>query len=327
MDLSTSYAGLTLKNPIVVAASSLTSNTENVVQCEKFGAGAVVLKSLYEEQIVADKSKLNTQDDMYHWYPDAADFIDRHAKEQGLSKYTNIISETKKAVSIPVIASINCASPGAWMEFISQVEDAGADALELNIFIPPTNPDVSGSDIEKQYLEIIESVISKVQIPVTAKIGFYFSNPAYMIKQIDQLGVKGMVLFNRFFRPDVDVETLRMKTTNVLSDPHEITMVLRWIALMSGRVNADLCATTGIHQAEGIIKHLLCGASAVQMASVLYKKGIEHIQEMITGIETWMKDKNYDNIAAFKGIMTNLDENKSSFERVHFIKKTLGTIV
>ena len=327
MDLSTSYAGLTLRNPVIVAASSLTSNPENVVQCEKFGAAAVVLKSLYEEQIIADKGKLDTQDDMYHWYPDAADFIDKHAKEQGLSKYANLVRETKKAVSIPVIASINCASPGSWMEYISQVQEAGADALELNIFIPPTNPDIYGNDIEKQYVEIIESVIKKVQIPITVKIGFYFSNPANMIKQIDQLGVKGMVLFNRFFRPDVDIDTLRMKTTNVLSDPHEITMVLRWIALMSGKVNSDLCATTGIHDADSIIKHLLCGASTVQMASVLYQKGIEHIQEMLTGIENWMKDKKYENIAAFKGIMTDLDENKSAFERVHFIKKTLGSIV
>lgn len=327
MDLSTTYAGLILKSPVIVAASSLTSKPENIMQCQKYGAGAVVLKSLYEEQISTDKKKLDSQEDMYHWYPNAVNYINTHAREQGLNKYTNLIREAKNAVEIPVIASINCATSGSWIEFVNQVQEAGADALELNIFIPPTNPEVPGLEIEKQYLDIARDVMNIARIPVTVKMGFYFSNPAYMIMEMDKAGMKGLVLFNRYFRPDIDIEKLRIVMKNVLSDPHEITLVLRWIALMSDKVKADLCGTTGIYQSADVIKHILCGAGAVQVASVLYNKGIEIIQELLSGMEQWMGEKKYNRIADFKGILTDLEENRSSFERVHFMQKSLGALV
>jgi dihydroorotate dehydrogenase (fumarate) len=327
MDLSTSYAGLNLRSPLIVGASSLTSKPENVKQCEKFGAGAVVLKSLYEEQITADKARLDNQEDMYFWYPDAATYIDNHAREQGLNKYMKLVEHCKNEVDIPVIASINCVSSGSWLDFVTSIEKAGADALELNIFIPPTNPEVTGEEIENNYLAILKSVKTKVNIPITLKPGFYFTNPSRIIKLMDDAGADGMALFNRYFRPDVDIENMQVITSNVLSDPHEITMVLRWIALMSGKVKADLCATMGIHNTEGVIKHILCGASAVQTVSVLYEKGIEHLQEMTDGLVHWMTDKKYSKVSDFKGIITELEEGKASFERVHFMQKSLGAFV
>lgn len=327
MDVSTTYAGLELKSPVIVAASSLTASPVSIRKCEENGAGAVVLKSLYEEQIAADKAKLDSQEDMYFWYPDAADYIDRNAREQGLGKYIQLIEEAKKSVHIPVIASINCVSAGSWTDYVQKISTAGADALELNIFIPPMDPDIPGNEIENEYLSIVQDVIDKVTIPVTLKIGFYFSNPARMMTSFDNAGIKGLVMFNRFFRPDIDIENLRIITKNVLSNPHESTLVLRWIALMSGKLKADLCATTGIHHSNDVIKQVLCGANAVQVASVLYEKGMEYILELNQGIQDWMTKMNYKYIADFKGIMTDMEENKASFERVHYIKKTLGALV
>lgn len=321
VNLETSYMGLKLKNPLIVGSSGLTRSVENIIEIARQGAGAVVLKSLFEEQILNEANTTLNQNLLGNLYPEAVDYVVNYTQGNDVAKYLKLIEDSKKAVDIPIIASINCVSNNGWTSFAKQIEDAGADGLELNIFVLPSNPGASGQTNEALYFDIAEDVLDKVKIPVALKISYYFSSLAQMVTKLSWTGVKGIVLFNRFFSPDIDIEKLEIKPSNIFSSPAEMTTPLRWIAMLSDRVNCDLAASTGIHDGNGMIKQLLAGAKAVQIASVLYKKGFQQIGNMIETLESWMDRKNFSKLEDFVGMM-GMDEakNPAAYERVQFMK-------
>ncbi len=298
-DLSTTYMGLQLRNPIIVASSGLTRNIDRITECEEAGAGAVVLKSLFEE-VLAQKDfgmKEGTVD-----HTEAYDYYYAHLELlYGAKDYTDLIREAKEKTSIPVIASINCVSTEWWPDFARQAEAAGADALELNVFTTATDLTVDGRDMEDLYFQILSTVKSKVDIPVALKVGPYFSALPNMAVELGRRGLDGLVLFNRFTQPDIDINERKLKTTFSWSNPDEVHLPLRWTALMSHYVPFDISATTGIKNAEDIIKLLLAGASSVQLASVLYQEGLETIDTMLREIDEWMSRQEIARIPDFKG--------------------------
>ncbi len=324
MNLTTTFMGIKIANPLIVSSSGLTNSADKVKACADNGAGAVVLKSLFEEQLITGKTTLINQDDMYFWYPEALDFVNTFSKEEGIADYLKLIEKAKKAVSIPVMASINCVSPKEWPKFAAEIEKSGADGIELNIFIPPTKIELTGYKMEEAYIDIIHEVRKYVTIPIAVKVGFYFTSLYRMLYKISNLDVNSLVLFNRYYRPDVDINTMRVVTQNVYSSPHEITLSLRWIALLHSKIQMELVAATGIHDYQGVIKQLLAGASAVQICSTLYKNGIGYLGTLLNDIEGWMKEKGYSDLPSFRGMVSKNEENTEAFERVQFMRKTTG---
>lgn len=324
-DLTTKYLGLTLRNPIIVGSSGLTDSIDNILELERAGAGAVVLKSLFEEQILieteANLRKAYENDMIYSAKSESLDYIDLHIKEETLGHYIKLIGEVKSKAVIPVIASINCVSSVEWTSFARRVENAGADALELNIALFPSDMSADNEKTENIYFDIVSKILKQVTIPVALKIGPYFTNLAGMINRLSKTGIKGLILFNRFYSPDFDINTLTEKSANTLSNSAEATNILRWIAIMSGKVNCDLCATTGIHDGQGVIKQILAGATTVQVVSTLYKNGIGILNEIADELNKWMDDKGYNNIQQFRGMMSQGEStNPSAYERIQFMK-------
>jgi dihydroorotate dehydrogenase (fumarate) len=321
-DLSTTYLGLSLRNPIIAGSSGLTGTVAKVKELEDNGAGAVVLKSIFEESIAIEMEKV-LQSEAIH--AEAIDRYDELIRGETLEKYTSLILESKKKVSIPVIASVNCMYSHEWVDFAKKIESAGADALELNMFFLPADMNRSSAEQEQLYFDVVGRVLQKVSIPVSLKIGYYFSNPVLMIRRLSEMGVAGLVLFNRFYTPDFDIHHLKMVSSNVLSTPTELGVSLRWIAMMSGRVRCDLCASTGIHDGEGVIKQLLAGAKAVQVVSALYKNGTSHIRTMLKELDGWMTRNKFNGLDQFRGKMSQAEsENPAVFERVQFMKYAGG---
>lgn len=325
VNLETTYLGLKLKNPLIVGSSGLTNSVENIIEIEKKGAAAVVLKSLFEEQINYAVAKTILQDLTANQYPEADDYIRNYTYQNDVTKYLKLISEAKAAVNIPIIASINCISGDEWVSFAKNIEEAGADALELNIFILPSDPNKTAEQNEAVYFEIIDKVLAQVKIPVAIKISYYFSSLANMVTKLSWKKINGIVLFNRFFSPDIDIENFEVKTSNVFSTPAELAISLRWTAMMSTHIKCDLAASTGVHDGTAMIKLLLAGANAVQIASVLYKKGFKEISSMLEKLENWMERKNFNTIQQFRGKMS-IDEtsNPAAYERVQFMKHFSG---
>ena len=326
MDLSTTYMGLSLKNPIIVSSSKLTSEIENIKKIAEAGAGAIVLKSLFEEQLLADPGKLLDQDEKYFWFPEAVDFLNEHAKEQGMQEYLRLIETSKKETDVPIIASINCTTPNQWPKFAAKLEDAGADGLELNIAITPFDENISSQAIEGAYGEIVEEVKRYVKIPVAVKIGPMFTNLFALAKILEDAGADAVVLFNRYYRPDIDITNERVVRDRVFSCTEEMTEPLRWVSLLSGKVNYDLAGNTGIHNTETVIKFLLAGAAGTQICTTLYQNGIDTIQTMLKELEDWLKEKNYSSVDKIKGKVSAVEGNASAFERVQFMRKTLTEI-
>lgn len=325
IDLSTNYAGLQLTSPIIAASSGITDNVESIKEIEKYGGGAVVVKSIFEEEILMEAEKAITEKMVHHHLRETFDYIDHHIKGMRIDNYIRLISDAKKAVKIPVIASINCTSKYEWPYFVHRIQEAGADALELNMFILPSNPEISGRDNEEQYFEIIDNVRKVSKIPLTLKISFYFSSLAQMITRLSKTDISALVLFNRFYSPDFDLDNMKIIPSNVLSTPEEVSITLRWISIMSGRVYCDLAASTGVHNGKAAIKQIAAGAKAVQVASVLYKNGIPYIADMLDDIRKWMAEKKFDNLDAFRGIMSQkASDNPAAFERIHFMKYFSG---
>ncbi|MDF1549715.1 MAG: dihydroorotate dehydrogenase-like protein [Bacteroidales bacterium] len=321
IDLSTKYLGLTLKNPLIVGSSGLTNSLEDIKDLEKKGAGAVVLKSIFEEEILMEYEQelknVAFDDNNLEYY----DYFDYKIKEENLGKYIALIESCKKEVNIPVIASINCISSAEWSLFAKKIQDAGASALELNAFILPTDLTRSGAETEQLYFDIIKNVKKVVRIPVSLKISYYFSNVAQMIQQLSETDIAGLVLFNRFYSPDFDIENRKVLSTHVLSSPQDLAISLRWIAIMANRVNCSLAASTGVHDGEAFIKQLLAGADAVQVVSTLYKNGTDQITRILNDLEDWMRKNKYAAIADFKGQMSQENShNPAIFERVQFMK-------
>jgi len=317
--------GLELKNPLIVGSSGLTNSVENIIEIEKNGAAAVVLKSLFEEQIIYAAKKTMMQDEVANAYPEADDYIRHYTRENDVSKYLTLIKQAKESVNIPVIASINCISGTEWISFAKYIEEAGADALELNVFVLPSDPEKSSEQNEAVYFDVVKEVLKVVNIPVALKISYYFSSLAQTVTKLSWTGIKGLVLFNRFFSPDIDIENFEIKTSNVFSTPSDLAISLRWIAMMSTHVKCDLAASTGVHSGKAMIKELLAGAKAVQVASVLYKKGFREIGSMIEELMSWMERKNFTSVDQFTGKMSIEEaKNPAAFERVQFMKHFSG---
>jgi dihydroorotate dehydrogenase (fumarate) len=321
MDLSTTYMGLKLRNPLIVSSSRITSTVEDIKKCADYGAGAIVLKSLFEEQFLADSGRLMDQDDKFFWYPEAIEFINQHSKEHGIKSYLKLIQGAKAQTKVPIIASINCVSSHEWPRYSRELVEAGADALELNVFIVPKNEKISSIEIEDLYVDIVREVRKNVDVPISIKIGPFFSNAFNMINRLCQAGVNGIVVFNRFYRPDIDIDTEEVTRPNYLSCPQEMGQPLRWASLFSSRVKCDIAGNTGIHDGAGMIKMLLAGVSAVQVCSTLYINGFGYIDTMVNDLQKWMTWKGYENIAEFKGKLTKHHENIAAFERVQFLKQ------
>ena len=324
-NLSTSYMGLTLRSPIIAGSSGLTNSIENIQKIYDSGAGALVLKSLFEEQINNLINKTFHQNPDNYSYPEAMDYISHYTRTNDLENYLNLIREAKSKVDIPVIASINCVSSSEWVTFARNIQDAGADALELNIFILPSDPRKKSEHHEQVYFEILQSVMKSIKIPVAAKISYYFSGLTNMALQLSWTGIKGLVLFNRFYSPDIDIDKFEVTTGNVFSTPGENTLTLRWVALLADKIQCDIAASTGIHDGKSAIKQLLAGAKAVQVASVLYQKGIEQIAVMNNEIGTWMDKHEFSATKDFIGKMSLKEvDNPAAYERVQFMKHFAG---
>ena len=301
MDLTTNYLGLKLKNPIIVSSSKLTKEFDSIKFCAEMGAGAIVTKSIFEEQLLADENGLKDQDEKFHWYPEAIEQIHKYSKEFGINKLLELISDVKAKLDIPVIASINCVTDIEWPNIASKFEEAGADAIELNIALIPFDKYTTCTELNNRYFDILKNVKKNVNIPVSIKLGSYFTNIIGMAHQLDELGADGLVLFNRFYRPDIDIETEEIIRTNILSGSSEATRSLRWVALLSNQLNCDISAGTGIHDYSGVIKQLLAGAKTTQICSSLFRNGISYIETILFELERWMERRGYNTIAEFNG--------------------------
>jgi len=324
-DLSTKYLGLTLKNPIVIGSSGLTNSVKDIVNLEQNGAGAVVLKSIFEEQIMleADYRMKKAEEDglLYTEYSETLDYIDVHIKEKELGSYLELIREVKKKTLIPVIASVNAISGLEWISFAKQIEEAGADALELNIFVMPFNFEKTSEDNEKTYYSVLKKVKALLKIPVSVKISPYFANLGSVILNLEKNGADGVVLFNRFSSPDIDINDMKITSADRLSSPIEMSNTLRWIAIMASRVKMSLAASTGVHSGEAVIKQLLAGATVTQVTSAIYKHGPEYISEIINVLSNWMDEKGFNYIDQFRGRLSQAEsQNPEVFERMQFMK-------
>ena len=323
MDLTTSYLGLELKNPIIAGSSGMTGNLEGIINMEKHGAAAVVLKSIFEEEILLEEQTQMKEAEknsmIYSGLSETLDYLDLHLREENLQKFLQLIRDAKKAVSIPVIASINCLSDEDWTHFTRRMEEAGADALELNMFL--NSADFKNKEFEKAYFRIIEKVLATVKIPVSLKISKYFTRLGLSVKALSETGISALVMFNRFYSPDIDIEKMELARPQMYSSPDEIYETLRWISIMSERVTCKLAASTGIHNGDDVIKMLLAGASAIQVVSTLYKNGPEQIQRMLTRVEAWMSEQGFDSLEQFRGkISRKYGADPAAFERMQFMK-------
>ncbi len=324
MDLSTTYMGLRLRNPLIVSSSRITSTVEDIKKCSDYGAGAIVLKSLFEEQFLANTSRLIDQDQKYFWFPEAVEFINQHSKEYGINHYIQLIRDAKNAVNIPVIASINCVSANEWPRYAQSLVDAGADGIELNVFVVPKDSATSSSDLEDLYVKVVEEVKKNVSVPVSVKIGPFFTNAFRVTDRLCKAGVDGIVVFNRYYRPDIDIEEETVVRPNYLSCPQEMGQPLRWTSLFASKIKCDIAGNTGIHDGEAMIKMLLAGASAVQVCSTLYINGLGYIDTMVGDLKKWMDRKGYLTVDQFKGKIIQHTDNIAAFERVQFLKQSLG---
>jgi dihydroorotate dehydrogenase (fumarate) len=324
-DISTKYLGMTLKSPIIVGSSGLTSSVERIQELESYGAGAVVLKSIFEEEIAFEYEEVLKEASPGAYNIEQFDYFDYQIKEERLSKYITLIQEAKKSVAIPVIASINCTYSHEWTFFARRLESAGADALELNLFFSPFDLTRSRKEVEKLYFDIAERVTSQISIPIALKISYYFGNLASMIQKLSNTRISGLVLFNRFYSPDFDIDNLKVTSTNVLSSPAELAISLRWIAIMSGRTNCDLAASTGVHDGKAVIKQILAGANAVQVVSALYKNGNSYLADMLDELQTWMIRNEYYGLEQVRGLMSQAKSGDPAvYERVQFMRHFSG---
>ncbi len=320
-DLTTEYMGMTLRNPIIAGSSGLTDSIKGVKEFEEAGAGAVVLKSIFEEEIAFEYEDILKEATEEGMNLDQFDYYDFKIKGDKLKHFTSLIEDAKKSVSIPVIASINCVYSHEWTSFAKQLQDAGADALELNMFFLPSEFGRTTEEKEQAYFQIIEKVLKEVTVPVSLKISYYFSNLGPMIQRLSDTGISGLVLFNRFYSPDFDIDKLEVVQSNIFSVPSDLPISLRWIAIMAERVNCDLAASTGVHDGTALIKQILAGADAVQVVSALYKNGKGFIGDMLKTLEEWMDQKNFGRLGDFRGKMSQAkSSNPAAFERVQFMK-------
>lgn len=321
-NLQSTFLGIPIRNPIVVGSSGLTSHVKSIQDLEKAGAGAVVLKSVFEEEIYLEYKRALTELSAPDYSnQEFLDYYDYEIKKSTLLDYQKLVSEAKKSVSIPVIASINCMGASDWVSFAKKIEEAGADGLELNILKLPFSASSDSIAIEKSYFQIIESIREVVSLPIGVKISPYFTNLGAFIGRLAQLDIQGITLFNRFYNPDFDIESEKVVSGSIFSSENDYHNTLRWISIMSSRVKCDLSASTGIHTSQTVMKMLYAGASSTQVVSSIYELGPEQIARLLTGLEHWMKSKNYKSINDFKGRLSQgATSEPEHYERVQFMK-------
>ena len=321
MDTKTKYLGLELKSPIVVGSCGLTADVDKMVQMEKAGAGAVVLKSVFEEQIIHDIKRNTHTFAPTDNYGDSYEYIAMHVADDSLEKHFNMIREAKSKLTIPVIGSINCFSYETWLNYAKRFQDAGCDALELNMAILPYETNLSADDVERTYTQIINTLRKSISIPISIKVGTYFTDMAKTLQQISWMGIQGVTMFNKSVEVDIDTESETLKNASYLSTHEDMYKTLRWVALMSKKMRCDISASTGVYTADDVVKMILAGASSVQVVSSLYKNGIDTLKELNAGLQAWMQKKGYDNIAAFRGKLAVLPTDKASVAmRTQFMK-------
>jgi len=317
-NLASNYLGMKINSPLIVSSSGLTDDIEKLKLAEDSGAGAVVLKSLFEEQINFQAGQLAKSSD----YPEAADYINYYTRSHSLDNYLKLIRDAGEKLSIPVIPSINCISSDDWIDFAKNIEGAGAKAIEINMFFLPVDKDVTSAAAEDQYMELVRKLKGELTVPVALKIGQRFSNLLNMVDRFYKLGVDGVVLFNRFYEPDIDINSLNITPATVFSSTSDRRYVLRWIAMVNAFIEKiGLSASTGVHTGQDAIKYILAGADAVQVCSVLYNKGLEYLTGMNKIIGNWMDDKGFDTIDSFKGKLNYKNiQDPGKYERAQFMK-------
>ena len=322
-DLTTRYLGLNLKNPLVASASPLSERVETVKQMEQAGIGAVVMYSLFEEQIIHESLELD------HYlnygsesYAEALTYLpDSGRYSLGPEKYVDHVKRLKDAVSIPVIGSLNGVSSGGWIQYAKRIEEAGADALELNIYYLPFDPALTSTGLEENYIQLVKDVRREIKIPLAVKVSPFLTGVANVLKQFAEAGADGLVLFNRFYQPDIDLEKMEVTPSLVLSTSIELRMPLRWIALLYGQIKADFAITSGVHTSEDVLKSMMAGASVTMMASELLKGGIKRIPEILSGMQMWMETNEYESVAQMKGSMSaQAVRQPGSLRRSNYIK-------
>jgi dihydroorotate dehydrogenase (fumarate) len=323
IDLSTTYLGLKLKNPLVASASPMCEDLANIRRMEDAGASAVVLHSLFEEQIelecdeldrfITEGSELSAES--------ISHFPELTQRVMGPEAYLAHIVKCKQAVSIPIIASLNGTTRGGWVGYAKQMEQAGADALELNIYHVAVDADVSGEQVEQQYVNLVKAMKNEVRIPVAVKLGPYFSSMANVAKKLDAVGADGLVLFNRFYQPDFDLESLEVVPNLIHSNSHELLLRLHWIAVIYGSIKADLALTGGVHSATDVVKSMMAGARVAMMTSALLKRGISYLDTICTELLIWMGEHEYSSIRQMQGSMSrNSVPQPRAFERANYMK-------
>jgi len=327
MDLRTRYLGMQLRTPLVASASPLSHEISGIRELEDAGASAVVLYSLFEEQLHKEALELELHlnagtesfAESITYFPHSSEF------HTGPEEYLNHVRKAKDAVNIPIIASLNGATLGGWAKYAKQIEQAGADAIECNLYSIPTNLEVSGSEIESNYADILREIKTSVQIPVAAKLSPFFSNLANMAKRLDQMGTNGLVLFNRFYQPDIDLEELEIKTNVLLSTKQDLRLPLTWIGILYGRIRASLAATSGVHGPEDVIKLLMVGADVTMLCSVLLRSGIPHLRHIEAGVLEWMEEHEYESVQQMQGSMSQLRcPDPGAFERAQYMRAVKG---
>ena len=323
IDLSTTYLGLKLKNPLVASSSPVCEDVANVRRLEDAGAAAVVLHSLFEEQISLESDELDRgiSNSAEVSAEATSHFPDLLHRVMGPEQYLAHISKCKRAVKIPIIASLNGTTQGGWINYAKQMEQAGADALELNIYYIPVDPEVSGEQVEQKYVDLVTAIKSQVKIPVAVKLGPYFSSMSHMARKLDKAGANGLVLFNRFYQPDFDLESLDVVPNLILSNSHELLLRLHWIAVLYGNVKADMALTGGVHSANDVVKAMMAGAKVAMMTSALLKRGISFLDTIATELLIWMGEHEYDSIQQMQGSMSrNAVPQPGAFERANYMK-------
>lgn len=317
-DLKTTFAGLTLKNPIIISSSGLTNSPEKNKRLADAGAGAIVLKSLFEEQITLEADQM--QSSVY--YPEGGDYLVAALRQHKVSEYLRLITESKKLCNIPIIASINCYSDSSWETFAKEIEKAGADALEINILALQTEDDYEYGSFEQRHINILKHIKEQIQIPVIMKLGNNLTNPVALVNQLYANGAAAVVMFNRFYQPDIDIDKMEQTSGQVLSNGSELANSLRWIGITSSIVSGiSYAASGGVHTPKDVVKAILAGASAVEICSTIYKNGNESIKPMLNFLSTWMNDKGFERISQFKGKLSVKDTQEvNTFERTQFLR-------
>ncbi|HXB72422.1 MAG TPA: dihydroorotate dehydrogenase-like protein [Candidatus Acidoferrales bacterium] len=323
IDLSTTYLGLKLKNPLVASSSPMCQDVGNIRRIEDAGAAAVVLHSLFEEQIEVDNNELDRfiTESSHVSAESTSHFPELTRQVMGPEHYLKHIAKCKQAVKIPIIASLNGTTTGGWLSYARQMQQAGADALELNIYYIPVNPDITADQVEQKYIDLVRAVKSEVSIPVAVKLGPYFSAMANMAQKLDAAGADALVLFNRFYQPDYDLEALEVVPNLTLSNSSDLLLRLHWIALIYGSVKADLALTGGVHSATNVVKTMMAGAKVAMMTSALLRRGISYLDTITTELLIWMGEHEYDSIKQMQGSMSrNAVPQPGAFERANYLK-------